>query len=128
MYYRIYTEDGAILTKQPIDSQHPSLGRINVDAIALPHTTASIKRCIARAEQLGYPISSQLFASISSESPMSEARVELMTNGFPGFNPENPMVYVHIPSVKLKALYALGTSGLMIWSNINLQFCFRRLE
>ena len=109
MYYKVYTEDGAILTEQPINSQNPSLGRINVDA--LTHTTASIKRYIALAEQFGCHISGQLYASASSKSPMSETCVSLTTNNFPGSNLKDPMVYVHFPSVKIKATHALGKSG-----------------
>ena len=111
MYYKIYTEDGAILTKHPIDFQNPSLGRINVDALPLPHTTASIKRCITRAEQLGCHIRGQLYASISGNSPIGETRASLTTDDFPGSNSKDPMVYIHFPSVKLRAIYASGKSG-----------------
>ena len=108
MYYKIYTENGAILTKQPFYSQNPSLGYFNVDALPLPHTTASIKRYIALVEKFGCHISGQLYASVSSESPMSETRVSLTTNDFPGSNPKDPMVYVDFPSVKIRATHALG--------------------
>ena len=108
MYYKIYTENGAILAKQPFCSQNPSLGYFNVDALPLPHTTASIKRYIALVEKFGCHISGQLYASVSSESPMSETRVSLTTNDFPGSNPKDPMVYVDFPSVEIRATDALG--------------------
>jgi hypothetical protein len=96
VYYRIYTEDGAIISKQPADSSGDlSLGRIDLDTIVPPHTIASIKLRIAKAEQLGIASGAKLFTNMLSESPMDATRVLILTSDHPGSNAENPIVYVH---------------------------------
>lgn len=110
VYYRIYTENGAILSKQAIGSQCPSLGRINVEAIVPPSTIAHIKRCIAKAEQLGDVPSNELFVDMASKLPMPEDEyMSMSASDHPGSTPEDPMAYVHFSkkyanwTVRLKA-------------------------
>ena len=97
VYYRIYTEDGAIPSKHPINSSDLSLGRINIDIITPPHTINSIKWCIAKAEQLGFGgTDSKLFRNMGSETPMDTGKVSVLGGGDRlGLGEEDPMVYVH---------------------------------
>jgi hypothetical protein len=101
VYYRIYTADGAIPSKHPINSSDLSLGRINIDIITPPHTINSIKWCIAKAEQLRFGrATSKLFRNMGSETPMDTAKVSVEGGGDRlGLGEEDPMVYVH-PSVE----------------------------
>ena len=109
MYYRIYTEDGAIISKQPVDSSGDlSLGRIDIDTIAPPHTISSIKLRIAKAEQLGNASNGKLYANMLSESPMDATRVSILNSDRPGSNADNPMVYVHSSSVQLRVTQSAG--------------------
>lgn len=103
MYYRIYTEDGAIISKQPIyGSEDLSLGRIDIDTITPPHTITSVKLRIAKAEQLDNARNAKLFTDMSSESPMDATRVSILNSNRPGSDAAHPMVYVHLCSVQLK--------------------------
>jgi len=103
LYYRIYTEDGAIISKHPVDSEDLSLGRIDIVTIAPPHTITSIKLRIAKAEQLSRTWTAKLFADMSSESPIDPARISILTCDRPGCKPEKAMVYVHSTGIQLKA-------------------------
>ena len=94
MYYRVYNKHGALLSKHPADSNNPSVGRINVNSVAPPHTAMSIMHCISKTEGLWKFNEQQLFVSISSESPIGEEYVSLLTSDYPGSTPEDPIVFV----------------------------------
>jgi len=94
LFYRIYKDDGAVLSKQPADPNDPSVGRISVNSVPPPHTAASIMRCISKTEQLDNSKQSQLFVSISSASPIGEGRVSILTSNRPGSTLEDPMAFV----------------------------------
>jgi hypothetical protein len=102
VYYRIYTEDGAIPSKHSINPSDLSLGRINIDVITPPHTIDSIKRCVAKAEQLGTALFSKLFKNMESETPMDTAKVSVLGGGDRLGLSEDPMVYVHSSSVEYR--------------------------
>jgi hypothetical protein len=97
VYYRIYKKDGAILSKQPADPNDPDVGRIRVDSVPPPHTAASIMRCISKREELDNSKQSLLFVSISSESPIDEGHVSILTSSRPGATLDNPMAFVESP-------------------------------
>jgi len=108
LYYRIYTENGAIPSKCPINSSDLSLGRINIDVITPPHTIDSIKRCIAKAEQLRprKAANSKLFRNMESETPMDPAKVSALGRGDRlGLSEEDPIVYVHSHSMGVEYRY-----------------------
>jgi hypothetical protein len=103
VYYRIYTEDGAIPSKHPVNPSDLSLGRINIEVITPPHTIDSIKRCVAKAEQLGGASSSKLFKNMESETTMDTAKVSVLGGGDRlGSSEEDPMVYVHSSGVEYR--------------------------
>ena len=94
MFYRIYKDDGAVLSKQAANPNDPSVGRISVNSVPPPHTAVSIMRCISKTEQLDSSKPSQLFVNISSESPIGEGRVSILTSNRPGSTLEDPMAFV----------------------------------
>ena len=99
VYYCVYKRNGAILSKQPVNSDDPSVGRINVDYIPPPHTAKSIMRCISKIEEVGDFGISQLFTSISVESPVGDGHVSILTDDRPGSTPEKPMAIVILPGL-----------------------------
>jgi hypothetical protein len=109
VYYRVYTEDGAIPSKHPINLSDLSLGRINIDVINPPHTIDSIKRCVSKAEQLRTTSSSKLFKNMESETPMDTAKVSVLGGGDRlGLSEEDPMVYVHPNGVEYRVTQTAG--------------------
>jgi hypothetical protein len=97
VYYQVYKKRGAIPSKHPVDSSDPYVGRINVDRIPPPHTAASISWCISKLEELDHSKQSQLFTSLSSESPIGEGHISILTSGCPGSMPEDLMAFVELP-------------------------------
>jgi len=94
IYYQIYGEDGAIPCKRPVNSNDPYLARIKANQVKPPHTVSSLKRCILKAEDLPSWVDINLFADISSQSPMTEGRISLLTRDGFGFMPEEPIVLI----------------------------------
>jgi hypothetical protein len=69
---------------------------------------------------------SQLFTSISSESPIGEGHVSLLTSDHPGSAPEDPMAFVELPAqvalpifTKQMQVISIGHSQLKLKSLIN---------
>lgn len=95
MYYRVYTEDGAIPSKRPLNPNDACLGRITARSVAPPHTTASLKRRLCSIENIGDDTYTNLFASTSSKSPMDDkGRVTLLSKTGPGLTQQEPMALV----------------------------------
>lgn len=91
MYYRIYTADGAVQSKHSFYTHDLSLGRINANWVAPPHTAASIKRHLCKEEQLDDHITATLF-DISCSSPLDDGtQISIRTGDGPGSNPEEPL-------------------------------------
>ena len=95
MYYRAYNDCAAVLSKWPAGSEDPTVGRISVDCIPPPHTAASIMRCLAKNEEFEHSKESQLFINISSEFPIGEGHVSILSSNRPGYTPEDPIVFVN---------------------------------
>jgi hypothetical protein len=97
VYYRVYTENGEMPSKYPINKKDPSLTRIRALSVAPPHTVASIKRCLCSIEKIGDYNGSKIFSDLSSEDPLEEGHIPLMAYEGPGATPEWPMVLVRPP-------------------------------
>jgi hypothetical protein len=97
LYYRVYTENGEMPSKYPINKKDPSLTRIRALSVAPPHTVASIKRCLCSIEKIGDYNGSKIFSDLSSEDPLEEGHIPLMAYEGPGATPEWPMVLVRPP-------------------------------
>jgi hypothetical protein len=99
VYYRVYTPGGDIPSKQPVDPDDPSLGRIAVDSIPPPRTVASMRRTLSRAEKYPSPLHAKLFVNMFSESPMDETHDPDLAGDFP-FSLDQPLALV-LPTVVL---------------------------
>jgi hypothetical protein len=89
----VYTENGVLRTKYPIESHDPHLGRIWAKQVTPPHTVASLKRCICGVEGISESacIRGQVFATISGESALSDGPVSILTSGGLGATPDEPI-------------------------------------
>lgn len=114
VYYRVYTQDGAVQSKCAIDSHDTSLGensigqeyleshwyafyagRINANLVAPPHTAASIKRHLCKAEDVADYACTQLFGDTASSEPLDDkALVPILTGAGPGSTPNAPIALV----------------------------------
>jgi len=95
VYYRIYTEDGAIHSKSPVYTNDPYLARIWAKQVTLPRTLASLKRCLVAVECLGSAHSGiTLFASAKNEDPMEDTSrsAGAVSLTFDTGTPRDPMV------------------------------------
>ena len=81
-------------SKVAIDPQKPSLGRIRADFVPPPHSPTTIKRCISRVERTPELAHAQLFADISSDTPLKEGHISLLRTDSPGLSLNKPMAIV----------------------------------
>ena len=75
VFYRIYTEDGAIPSKTSIPTDDHFLGRIQARSVPPPHTVKSLKLRIAKVEDINLndPTSISLFLTPGNQSPLLDA-------------------------------------------------------
>jgi len=93
VYYRVYTEDGAIPSKSPVYSDDPYLARIWAKQVALPRTVMSLKRCLSAVESISDHSGTSLFVSAKSETPMDvTSRLSLTSSSDPGSTPDDPII------------------------------------
>ena len=79
VYYRAYTEDGAIPSKNPVYSDDPYLGCIAADLVRPSHIAINIKRCLSSVENIHDVTTTKLFTALSSQTPMEDAcRVSIL--------------------------------------------------
>jgi len=103
VYYRIYSSDGKRdeKAKTSFDETDISLGRINTLFIAPPHTTGSLKACIAKVEGLVTPGHAlykdmELFEDVNSDAAMSDTDViSFQGDTYPGGDEGNPVALVN---------------------------------
>ena len=95
VYYRVYDDDGDVVSKTSFDENNPSLGRINTLSVPPPHTVFSLKNCVFASEDLsGHDV--QLFDDESSDSAMSDGdALTLLSDTFPGFMEGQPMAITY---------------------------------
>ena len=98
VYYLLYADDYEIPSKVAIDPEKPSLGHIRADSVAPPHSPASIKRCISRVERIPAIAYADLFADISSDSPLKDGHISILRTDGPGLSPNDPMAIVQVES------------------------------
>jgi hypothetical protein len=95
VYYRIYAEDGAILSNTPVAPGDPFLGRIKVRSVPPPRTVKAVKGSIAKVENIKNRESTSLFLTPYSQSPMDDAeKVTILNRTGPGSTPQEPLVLV----------------------------------
>jgi len=64
----------------PFKRGDPTLGRININAIPPPHTVASLKRCICKAERIDNYKLVRLYES-SNKSPIDDGKIMPILSG-----------------------------------------------
>jgi hypothetical protein len=98
VYYRVYTEDGAIVPKTSGPSsicRDSSIARIKSTLVAPPHTIASLKRCLCKQEGFSDYTHAKLFHSLSSQSPLDNNQdFSILSNTRPGHQPNDPLALV----------------------------------
>jgi len=99
VYYRTYSSDGPIRTKNTVYSDDPYLGRIPAQHVTPPHIVINLKHNLSGAENINENITTSLFISASSQTPMDDnGRVSILTYPGPGCTPREPMALVAIIS------------------------------
>ena len=97
VYYRTYAENGAIPSKNPVYSDDPYLARIPATRITPPHTAINLKKCLSGAEDIDINITTSLFTSASSPTPLEDNdNVSILTHPGPGYTPNEPMALVAV--------------------------------
>jgi hypothetical protein len=95
VYYRIYTENGGIPSKRPVSADSPFLGQIKATSIPPPHTANSVKRSIARVEDIKDRARTILCLTPYSLLPMEDVDdIGILDPMGPGFSPEEPVAFV----------------------------------
>jgi hypothetical protein len=98
VYYHLYANDDDMPSKVAFDPEEPSLGRIRADSVAPPHSLASIKRRISRVEENPALAHADLFADLSSDAPLKEDHITILSTDGPGLSPNKPMGIVEVNS------------------------------
>jgi hypothetical protein len=95
LYYRVYTQDGAVQSKNSVYPDDVSLGRTNANLVAPPHTVASIKRHLSRVEDIAGYACIKLFCDTSSAEPLDDnSIIPILTGAGPGSTPGAPIALV----------------------------------
>ncbi|KIK06076.1 hypothetical protein K443DRAFT_308465 [Laccaria amethystina LaAM-08-1] len=124
IYYRLYTNNGALKSNNPIYSNDRFICRILSRSVAPPHTVASLKRHICRIEGFessGSDISYKLYSSLSERVPLEDStRLSLRGNPGPGSSETDPMaLMVAVSAVEKRSMAAstLDPKTLPEWSD-----------
>ena len=100
VYYLLYSTNYEMASKIAFDPEEPSLGRIQVNSIAPPHSSASIKRCISRVERNPALLwNADLFVDTSCDTPLKGGHVSILRTDGPGLTPNEPMAIVLRPPI-----------------------------
>ena len=97
VYYSLYTEDGDITPKHPINcssDDSPSVARIDKTLVPPPHSPDSIIRFISYVEGFSYCAWHRLFTSVTSKSPINYMDAWVPERGGPGSTPDTPLIFV----------------------------------
>jgi hypothetical protein len=114
VYYRIYTEDGAVPSKTPVAPGDPYLGRIIAKFVPPPRNAKAVKRSIAKVENIKDRESSSIFLTPYNKSPMNDADRFTIINGTgPGYSAYAPVALVaKMSDSERSALQSDGRCGL----------------
>jgi hypothetical protein len=114
VYYCAYAEDGAILSKTSATPDDPFLGRVTARSVPPPHNVKSLKRCLARFENIHDRTSTTLFLTPYSQSPMDDSgKVTILNPTGPGSTPQEPLaLVVKLSDSERNALESGESSGL----------------
>ena len=95
VYYRVYDDDGDIISKTSFNQNNPSLGRVNTLSVPPPHTVSSLKNRVIISEDLsGHNV--QLFKDEGSDSDMNDSdALTLLSDAFPGSIEDRPIAITY---------------------------------
>ena len=92
VYYRIYAEDGAILSKIPVAPSDPFLGRIKFTSVPPPRTVKAVRGSITKVENIKDRERTTLYFTPYSKSAMDDAEKVTILNGTGlGSTPREPL-------------------------------------
>jgi hypothetical protein len=95
VYYRIYTEYGALISSTSTTPDDPFLGCVKTTSVPPPHIVASFILFLLKLEAIKQFEPAKLFLTLSSTSPMSNASEIAIFNPIgPGFLPQEPLALV----------------------------------
>ena len=96
VHYHIYDKDGAITSKTSFSPDDKSLGRIDTLSIAPPHTVASVKARIVKAEGVALAQKIQLFEDMMDDEVLmnDSTRISLFAQTYPGSVEHEPLAIV----------------------------------
>lgn len=125
IYYRLYTNNGALITNNPLYSSDRFISCILSRSIAPPRTVASLKRHICRIEGFepsGSDISYKLYSSLSEKVPLEHSThlSRLRGDRGPGSSETDPMaLMIEMSAVEKRSTAAstLDPKTLPEWSD-----------
>ena len=112
VHYRVYNDEGAIVTRRPAYLNDTYLGRVRSKWVAPPHNAGSLRRCLALMESID-PNATTLFAALSSKSALADdIPVSFNTSQTLGISPDEPVALL----TKAKPGYGLrpGTENFRV--------------
>ena len=98
------------------DPDEPSLGRIRADSVAPPHSPVTIKRCISRMERTLELVHADLFANLSSNTPLKYGHISFLRTDCPGLSSKEPMAIVLDPSLRDGRYYIKNRAESIYWN------------
>lgn len=96
VYYRLYSKEGALVSKTYFEEDEPSLGRINILSIKPPQTVKSLKARIAKVEEL-QGVDVQLLENIFSEKENGNGAISFFGASYSGQQEDQPMAAICNP-------------------------------
>ena len=95
VYYRLYDDDGEIVSKTSFDENDSSLGRIDIFTTPPPHTVAFLKDCLILVEGVsGGKV--QLLENEDGDVTLNDDdAIALFTDDFPGSKKDQPIVFTY---------------------------------
>lgn len=118
VYYRLYTEDGAIPSRQPLYSSDLYLGCVQATSVRPPQRATDIKRYLCQVENLNTSITSNtttttsnLFISAFDQTPVDDdAHVAILAFAGPGSMPDQPLaLVVQLSATEIAARWKMAT-------------------
>jgi len=95
VYYGLYTQDGASVSKKPIDTKEPWVSRIDLNLLR-PLCVASLVRLITLNEGIN-STSSQIFADQNTMVPLCDDHILMKDGNWPGSTADDYVTFKFVP-------------------------------